>query len=61
MSHTHELQAHVRHHAGTAIRPYPHMRYVERDELASMLGSTAYHGGILDKAAAHMHPLNYAL
>jgi gamma-glutamylputrescine oxidase len=37
------------------------MRYVAPDELPQMLGSTAFHGGLLDAGALHLHPLNYAL
>ena len=40
---------------------YPHARYVPADELRQMLGTTRYHGGLLDADAAHLHPLNYAL
>ncbi|MEM8792177.1 MAG: FAD-binding oxidoreductase [Pseudomonadota bacterium] len=36
-------------------------RYVEREEMAEMLGTTAYHGGIFDTRGAHLHPLKYAL
>ena len=31
------------------------------DELASKLGSTAYHGALLERDAGHIHSLNYAL
>jgi gamma-glutamylputrescine oxidase len=40
---------------------YSHLRYVERDELASMLGTARYFGAALDRSGAHLHPLNYAL
>ena len=40
---------------------YTKMRYVERDELREMVATDCYHGGILEEAGAHLHPLNYAL
>ncbi len=40
---------------------YPHVRYVARAEMAEMLGTTRYFGGLLDSDGGHLHPLNYAL
>lgn len=40
---------------------YTKMRYLERDELREMVATDCYHGGILEEAGAHLHPLNYAL
>ncbi len=40
---------------------YAHARYVPAAELPSMLASRAFHGGLLDQGALHLHPLNYAL
>ena len=40
---------------------YEHMRFVPAAELPDMLGSQAFHGGLLDAGALHLHPLNYAL
>jgi gamma-glutamylputrescine oxidase len=40
---------------------YPHVRYVSRDEMAEMLGTRRYFGGLLDRGACHLHPLNYVL
>ena len=40
---------------------YPHMRYVSRAEMAEMLGTRRYFGGLLDRGACHLHPLNYVL
>ena len=40
---------------------YRSIRFVDRDEICNMLGSTAYYGGTLDMDAAHLHPLNFAL
>lgn len=38
---------------------YPHARYVGRAELAEMLATRRYVGGLLDAGACHLHPLNY--
>ncbi|MEZ5872897.1 MAG: FAD-binding oxidoreductase [Nitratireductor sp.] len=40
---------------------YPHIRFVDRDEMRSMIGSPGYFGGTLDTGSFHIHPLNYAL
>ena len=40
---------------------YDQIEYLERDEMAELVGSDSYHGGSLDMGAAHLHPLNYAL
>ncbi len=40
---------------------YGHMRYVERDELSTMLGTDRFFGAQLDSGSSHLHPLNYAL
>lgn len=40
---------------------YGQARAVDAEELGDMLGSAAYHGGLLDRGALHLHPLNYAL
>lgn len=40
---------------------YPHVRFVPKSEMAEMLGTTIYHGGVLDSEVGHFHPLNYAL
>jgi gamma-glutamylputrescine oxidase len=47
---------HLERHYG-----YPHVRYVARAEMAEMLGTERYFGGVLDRDAGHLHPLNYAL
>src|SRR5512132_2977837 len=39
---------------------YPHARYVPRAEMAAMLGTSRYSGGLLDRDGGHLHPLNYA-
>jgi len=40
---------------------YDKIRFVDRDEIAAMLGTAIYRGGTLDRGAGHLHPLNYAL
>jgi gamma-glutamylputrescine oxidase len=45
----------------TDVMKYPHARLVGRAELAAMVATRLYHGGLLDAGAAHLHPLNYAL
>jgi gamma-glutamylputrescine oxidase len=45
----------AKHYGHTQARP------VSREEMAAMLGTERYHGGFLDMAGAHLHPLRYAL
>ena len=40
---------------------YPHIRYVDGEEVRDMVGSPGYFGGLLDTGAGHIHPLNFAL
>ncbi|MCB1457318.1 MAG: FAD-binding oxidoreductase [Nitratireductor sp.] len=40
---------------------YPHIRFVDREEIRSLIGSPGYFGGTLDTDSFHIHPLNYAL
>lgn len=40
---------------------YPHIRYLERDELAAIVACDGYHGGYYDARGGHLHALNYAL
>lgn len=40
---------------------YPHLRIVEKDELASLVGARGYRGGMIDMRGGHLHPLNLAL
>ncbi len=37
------------------------LRYVESDEIQSMLGTSNYYGGALDLSSGHLHPLNFAI
>lgn len=40
---------------------YDALEVLDRDGIRAALGTEAYHGGVLDRGAAHLHPLNYAL
>lgn len=35
-----------------------HWELVEKDAMQSLLGTTAYHGGVIDRRSGHLHPLN---
>ncbi|HEY0836948.1 MAG TPA: FAD-binding oxidoreductase [Azospirillum sp.] len=40
---------------------YPHLKRLDRDGVAAMVGSPCYVGGLFDEGSGHLHPLNYAL
>lgn len=40
---------------------YDKVRIVERGEVADVVASDAYYGGMFDSEGGHIHPLNYAL
>jgi gamma-glutamylputrescine oxidase len=40
---------------------YDLVRPLDRDETRNLVGSAAYHGGVLDMGGGHLHPLRYAL
>ncbi len=40
---------------------YDQIRFVDKEEMVEMLGTSIYHGGSLDLGAGHLHPLNYVL
>src|SRR5579872_5993491 len=40
---------------------YAHLRLVERNELASLIGAKGCRGGVIDARGGHLHPLNLAL
>ncbi|MEY8840865.1 NAD(P)/FAD-dependent oxidoreductase, partial [Cribrihabitans sp. XS_ASV171] len=40
---------------------YEHIELLDRETARAVCPSPAYHGGYLDRDAAHLHPLNYAL
>jgi len=40
---------------------YEKLEFIPQKEIREQIGTTRYHAGLLDKGAAHLHPLNYAL
>ncbi|MDE2306251.1 MAG: FAD-binding oxidoreductase [Gammaproteobacteria bacterium] len=40
---------------------YTRLRFVDRDEVRSMVATDDYHSGSFDEGGGHLHPLNYAL
>lgn len=40
---------------------YPHLHKLDGKGLRALVGSPAYHGGVLDMGGGHIHPLAYAL
>lgn len=40
---------------------YPSVRFVDREEIATLVPSAAYHGGSLDSRGGHLHPLKLVL
>ncbi len=40
---------------------YRHVRFVDRDEARSLVGSAGYHGGMIDARGGHLHALDLAL
>ena len=40
---------------------YEHVRFIEKDEVDQMVGTSNYFAGQLDSASYHLHPLKYAL
>ncbi len=62
--------AHRRRHARTLAREaeflearygYDAIEILDRARLRTEVASEAFHGGVLDRGAGHLHPLNYAL
>ena len=43
------------------VYAYPHVRFVGRDEIRSLVASAEYHSGSLDMNGGHLHTLNYVL
>ncbi|PXA82943.1 FAD-dependent oxidoreductase [Nostoc sp. 3335mG] len=52
-------KAHVEHLQ--ARYGYEPIRFVDRDEARHLVGSSGYHGGLLDMRGGHLHALNFAL
>ncbi|MFZ1815238.1 MAG: FAD-binding oxidoreductase [Rhizobiaceae bacterium] len=40
---------------------YGDIRFIDREEMRSLVASEDYHGGTLDTGSFHLHPLNYVL
>lgn len=40
---------------------YTHNQALNRDQIGQLIGSAAFKGGVLDRDAGHIHPLNFAL
>lgn len=40
---------------------YERARFVDRDEVAELIGTSIFYGGLLDRGAWHLHPLNLVL
>lgn len=40
---------------------YAHLQQLDRAGIGRLIGSAAFKGGVLDRDAGHVHPLNYAL
>ncbi|MFS8035894.1 NAD(P)/FAD-dependent oxidoreductase [Xanthobacter sp. AM11] len=56
VAHSH---AYARHLADTY--GYGEIEPLSREQMRALVGSSAYFGGVLDKGAGHLHPLNFAL
>lgn len=56
MRELHDHAAHMQAEYG-----YDQIEVLDRDAFGALCPSPAYHGGILDMGAAHLHPLNFAL
>ncbi len=54
-----DLHAHARHLADR--NEYDQFELLDRDACQALCPSPDYVGGVLDRGAAHLHPLNYAL
>lgn len=44
-----------------SVYGYEALRFVPQAEMREMVASHCYHAGLLDRDAAHLHPLNYCL
>jgi gamma-glutamylputrescine oxidase len=40
---------------------YPHLQFMERAAVESLLATDKYCAGVLDRGSGHLHPLNYTL
>jgi gamma-glutamylputrescine oxidase len=53
---TQRYVAHLREQYG-----YPHVRYVDQEELRTLIATDSYYGASFDARGGHLHPLNLAL
>jgi gamma-glutamylputrescine oxidase len=56
MAHEHAYADHLAERYG-----YDQIQKLDKDAMQALCPSPAYHGGVLDMGAAHLHPLRYAL
>jgi gamma-glutamylputrescine oxidase len=56
VAHEHAYADHLAQRYG-----YDQLTKLDRDQMHALCPSPAYHGGVLDMGAAHLHPLRYAL
>ena len=56
---TADTRAHVDHMR--TKYDYPHLRFVDRDEVRAMIATDTYFSGSIDSRGGHLHPLKYAL
>lgn len=40
---------------------YPHLRFLNREETASVIGSPRFHFGVFDSETGHIHPMKYVV
>ena len=56
VAHEHAYADHLAERYG-----YDQLQKLDKDQMQALCPSPAYHGGVLDMGAAHLHPLRYAL
>jgi gamma-glutamylputrescine oxidase len=61
--HRARLSAGTRRHVEhlQTVYGYPHVRFVDREEIRSLIGTSDYHSASLDTRGGHLHALNFAL
>jgi gamma-glutamylputrescine oxidase len=61
--HRARLAEHTRRHVEhlQTVYGYPHVRFVDREEIRSLIASRDYHSASLDSHGGHLHALDYAL
>lgn len=61
--HKHRYLADMRHEIALLRHDYNvnDITELDRDQIATALGTSAYYGGWREQSAGHLHPLNYAL